>query len=452
MNENFMKEKPVLPLILSMSLPMVLSMMVNSLYNIVDSFFVAQISEDAMTALSLVYPVQNFINAIAIGFGVGMNAVIALHLGAGDEKKANMAATIGTVLSMVHAVILTIAGIAIMPGFLRMFTSSETVIDLGIRYSTIVFLFTTAIMLGLVFEKVFQAVGAMKVTMVGLTCGCVANIILDPVMIFGLGPFPAMGIEGAALATGLGQVLSLVIYIGVYVMHPIRVKIRKEYAVPEKWMVLRLYSIGIPATLNLALPSLLISALNAILAAFSEVYILVLGIYYKLQTFLYLPANGFVQGMRPLIGFNYGAGRKRQSPADIPHCPFHERDHHDFWHPDLSGSTRTVDRTFHPQPGDHTGRRKRASHHQRRLRRVCSFRYVVRGAGGTGQRRALSCYLPVPVCAYHHTGRFSPQPDLRRGRCVERLLDRGTCDCAGRLWGIPESGKIEAGTFGTAGV
>ena len=270
MNENFMKEKPVLPLILSMSLPMVLSMMVNSLYNIVDSFFVAQISEDAMTALSLVYPVQNFINAIAIGFGVGMNAVIALHLGAGDEKKANMAATIGTVLSMVHAVILTIAGIAIMPGFLRMFTSSETVIDLGIRYSTIVFLFTTAIMLGLVFEKVFQAVGAMKVTMVGLTCGCVANIILDPVMIFGLGPFPAMGIEGAALATGLGQVLSLVIYIGVYVMHPIRVKIRKEYAVPEKWMVLRLYSIGIPATLNLALPSLLISALNAILAAFSE--------------------------------------------------------------------------------------------------------------------------------------------------------------------------------------
>ncbi|WP_346662905.1 MATE family efflux transporter [uncultured Merdimonas sp.] len=310
MNENFMKEKPVLPLILSMSLPMVLSMMVNSLYNIVDSFFVARISEDAMTALSLVYPVQNFINAIAIGFGVGMNAVIALHLGAGDEKKANMAATLGTVLSMVHAVVLTVVGIVIMPGFLRMFTSSRTVIDLGIRYSTIVFLFTTAIMLGLVFEKVFQAVGAMKVTMVGLTCGCVANIILDPVMIFGIGPFPAMGIEGAALATGIGQVVSLAIYIGVYVFRPIRVKISRNYVAPEKWMILRLYAIGIPATLNLALPSLLISALNAILAAYSQVYVLVLGIYYKLQTFLYLPANGFVQGMRPLVGFNYGAGEK----------------------------------------------------------------------------------------------------------------------------------------------
>ena len=312
MNENFMKEKPVLPLILSMSLPMVLSMMVNSLYNIVDSFFVAQISEDAMTALSLVYPVQNFVNAIGIGFGIGINAVIAIHLGAGDEKKANMATTQGMLLALIHAVILTVAGIAVMPGFLRMFTSSEKVIDLGIRYSVIVFLFTFAIVLGVAFEKVFQAVGAMKVTMLSLMCGCIANIILDPVLIFGLGPFPAMGIEGAALATGLGQVLTLVIYIAVYLRWPIRVKICRKYCRPDMRMIARLYAIGIPATLNLALPSLLISALNAILASFSQIYVLVLGIYYKLQTFLYLPANGFVQGMRPVIGFNYGAGEHRR--------------------------------------------------------------------------------------------------------------------------------------------
>lgn len=312
MNENFMKEKPVLPLILSMSLPMVLSMMVNSLYNIVDSFFVAQISEDAMTALSLVYPVQNFVNAIGIGFGIGINAVIAIHLGAGDEKKANMATTQGMLLALIHAVILTVAGIAVMPGFLRMFTSSEKVIDLGIRYSVIVFLFTFAIVLGVAFEKVFQAVGAMKVTMLSLMCGCITNIILDPVLIFGLGPFPAMGIEGAALATGLGQVLTLVIYIAVYLRWPIRVKICRKYCRPDRRMIARLYAIGIPATLNLALPSLLISALNAILASFSQIYVLVLGIYYKLQTFLYLPANGFVQGMRPVIGFNYGAGEHRR--------------------------------------------------------------------------------------------------------------------------------------------
>ena len=295
MNENFMKERPVLPLILSMSLPMVLSMMVNSLYNIVDSFFVAKISEDAMTALSLVYPVQNFVNAIGIGFGIGINAVIAIHLGAGDEKKADMAATQGMILALIHAVVLTAAGIAVMPGFLRMFTSSEEVIDLGIRYSVIVFLFTFAIVLGVAFEKIFQAVGAMKVTMFSLMCGCIANIILDPVLIF-----------------GLGQVLSLVIYLIIYIRRPIRVKFSREYRKLDRKMAARLYSIGIPATLNLALPSLLISALNAILAAFSEVYILVLGIYYKLQTFLYLPANGFVQGMRPLIGFNYGAGEHQR--------------------------------------------------------------------------------------------------------------------------------------------
>ncbi len=312
MNETFMKEKPVLPLLLSMALPMVLSMLVNSLYNIVDSFFVAQISEDAMTALSLVYPVQNFINAVSIGFGVGINSVIAFYLGAEKFSNADTAATQSLVLAVIHSVILTIGGIALIPSFLRMFTSSETVIDLGIRYANIAFSFTLFIVLGLVFEKIFQAVGKMNVTMLGLTAGCVANIILDPVLIFGLGPFPEMGIEGAALATGIGQALTLVIYLIIYFLQPLRVKIRRKYLHPDRKMILKLYSIGIPAVLSLALPSVLISSLNAILSAYSEVYILVLGIYYKLQTFLYLPANGIVQGMRPLMGYNYGAGEHKR--------------------------------------------------------------------------------------------------------------------------------------------
>ena len=312
MNESFMKERPVLPLILSMSIPMVVSMLVNSLYNIVDSFFVAQISEDAMTALSLVYPIQNFINAVGIGFGIGINAVIAFYLGAGEKEKADMAATQGMVFTIVHGVVLTVGSIAVMPVFLRMFTSSETVIGLGLRYSTVAFCFTLAIVTGVAFEKIFQAEGRMKVSMISMMCGCVANIILDPVLIFGLGPFPEMGIEGAALATGLGQTLSLVIYLVIYFVRPLRVRIDRRYLVPERSMMGRLYSIGIPATLNLALPSVMISALNAILAGYSQVYILVLGIYYKLQTFLYLPANGFVQGMRPLVGYNYGAGEHRR--------------------------------------------------------------------------------------------------------------------------------------------
>ena len=312
MNDTFMKEKPVLPLILSMAMPMVLSMLVNSLYNIIDSFFVAQISEEAMTALSLVYPVQNFINAVGIGFGVGINAVIAFYLGAGDNKKADQAATQGLVLAMIHGVVMTVCGITMMPAFLGMFTSSKTAIELGVRYSVIAFSFTLIIVVGVTFEKLFQAVGNMKTTMISLMCGCIINIILDPVLIFGYGPFPEMGIKGAALATGIGQALTLAIYLVVYFVRPIRVHIRRQYILLSKKMVIKLYSIGIPATLNLALPSLLISALNAILAAYSEVYILVLGIYYKLQTFIYLPANGIVQGMRPLIGYNYGAGENKR--------------------------------------------------------------------------------------------------------------------------------------------
>ena len=155
MNETFMKEKPVLPLILSMTLPMVLSMLVNSLYNIIDSFFVAQISEEAMTALSLVYPVQNFINAVGIGFGVGINAVIAFYLGARDNRKADQAATQGLVLAVIHGVVMTVCCIAMMPGFLGMFTSSETAIELGVRYSVVAFAFTLIIIVGVTFEKIF---------------------------------------------------------------------------------------------------------------------------------------------------------------------------------------------------------------------------------------------------------------------------------------------------------
>ena len=307
MNETFMKEKPVLPLLVSMALPNVISMLVNSLYNIVDSLFVARISEDAMTALSLVFPIQNFANAIAIGFGIGINAMIALYLGAGDHRKAETAATHGLVLSLLHGILITGVSIAIMPGFLRRFTADEALIASGVTYSTIVFLFGTINMAALAFEKIFQAVGRMKVTMTALIFGCVCNILLDPVLIFGLGPVPAMGIAGAALATGIGQLLSLIVYLVVYLRTGLPVRLRSSCLRPDTALDGRLYAIGVPAILNLALPSLLVTFLNGLLAAFSQSYVVVLGIYYKLQTFLYLPANGIVQGMRPLIGYNYGA-------------------------------------------------------------------------------------------------------------------------------------------------
>lgn len=312
MNQEFMKEKKVLPLVLSMSLPMVISMAVNALYNIVDSYFVAKLSENAMTALALVYPVQNMITAIAVGFGIGMNANVAFYLGADDKIRGNKAAAQGILFNFLHGLALTFLCILGMPLFLKMFSPEKETAEMALIYANRAFLFSAVITLGISFEKLFQSVGRMKITMIGMMCGFVANIILDPLMIFGIGIFPAMGIAGAAYATGIGQCITLLVYLLFCVKIHMPVTIKKEYMRPEKEILWKLYSVGIPATLNMALPSLLISALNGILSEFSEKYVLVLGVYYKLQTFIYLTANGIIQGIRPLIGYNYGAGEYKR--------------------------------------------------------------------------------------------------------------------------------------------
>ena len=268
MDQTFMKEKKILPLVLSMALPMIISMAVNSLYNIIDSFFVAKVSENAMTALSLVYPIQNLVNSIAVGFGVGINAVVAFHLGAGEMQNADRATTYGLFLSFIHGLILTVFSIFGMPYFVKMFTTDTDVINLAVMYSTIVFSFSTIVNVGIAFEKIFQAVGRMNVSMISMICGCVTNIILDPIMIFGLGPFPAMGIQGAALATGIGQTVTLIIYFIFCFASPIQAKFRISLLKPGKRLLKKLYS--------------------------------------------YLTANGLIQGIRPIIGYNYGAGEHKR--------------------------------------------------------------------------------------------------------------------------------------------
>ncbi len=213
MEQRFMKEKNILPLVVSMSLPMVISMAINSLYNIIDSYFIAKINENAITALALVYPVQNFINAIAIGFGVGMNAIISFYLGAKDQVRANKTATQGIFFSFLHGILLMLLCIFYMPVFLNSFSSDKEIITLALCYSSRAFLFSPIITLGLAFEKIFQSIGNMKVSMFSMICGCIVNIILDPMMIFGIGFFPAMGIAGAAYATGIGQCVTLIVYL-----------------------------------------------------------------------------------------------------------------------------------------------------------------------------------------------------------------------------------------------
>ena len=312
MNQSFMREKKILPLVISMSLPMVISMAVNSLYNIVDSYFVASISEDAMTALSLVYPIQSLMTAIAVGFGVGINAKIAFCLGANDKKMADKAATTGMLLSFIHGILLMIVCLLIMPWFLSLYTNNQKIIDIALVYANRAFLFSVIIMTSISIEKVFQAVGRMKETMISMLCGFVTNIVLDPLLIFGIGPFPKMGMAGAAYATGIGQTICLLAYIVFMFVKPIPISFRRENIIFSKELLKSLYSVGIPATLNMALPSVLISSLNGILAAFSDKYILVLGAYFKLQTFIYLTASGIIQGIRPIVSYNYGAGEKKR--------------------------------------------------------------------------------------------------------------------------------------------
>ena len=312
MNQKFMKEKPVMPLVISMALPMTFSMLVNALYNIIDSYFVARISEDAMTALSLVFPLQNLVNAVVIGFAIGINATIAYFLGAEKHNTADKTASLGTLFNMIHGFVLAVVCIAITAPFLAMFTDKRSIIEMGTEYAKIVFIFAVPNAAGLCFEKIFQSVGRMKTSMLCMLVGCVSNIILDPLMIFGIGIFPEMGIRGAALATGIGQIISLVCYLMFYILNPIPVKVRLKDMTPDAALSRKMYSIGVPATLSLALPSIQVSALNAILAVYSASYVLVLGAYFKLQTFLYLTGNGVMQGMRPLIGYNYGAGEKKR--------------------------------------------------------------------------------------------------------------------------------------------
>ena len=308
MDQTFMKEKPILPLVLKMALPMVISMLVNSLYNIIDSFFVSQFSENAMTAISIVYPLQNLANAVGVGFGIGVNATVAYYLGANNGRAANRSATLGILLSALHGIVL--AGICVLctRPFIFLFTDSEEIATYGIKYFYVVIAFAPVLTLGMMFEKLLQATGRMKTTMFCMAIGAIANIFLDPLFIFGAGVIPEMGVFGAAFATGIGQTLSLIGYIVVFLIAKIPIRLRMEHRGEEK-ICRKLFLLGIPASLNMALPSFMIMFLNMILSAFAEAYVLILGIYYKLQTFLYFTINGIVQGIRPLVSYNLGAER-----------------------------------------------------------------------------------------------------------------------------------------------
>ena len=320
MNQDFMKTKPIFPLVLSMSLPMMLSMLINSLYNIIDSMFVARIGEDALTAVSLVYPLQTLVVSISVGFGVGINAAVAFFLGAGEKENADRSAAQGLLLSLLHGALLSVGGFLCIPYFLPLFTSDARILDWGMEYAYIVLSFSMVITVQIAFEKIYQAVGNMLVPMVCMAAGCITNIILDPVFIFGLGPIPRLEVKGAAIATVIGQVVTLILYLIWYFCKDMGLSLGRRNMKLTGEICGKLYTVGVPCSLTMGLPSLLITVLNGFAAAFSPVYILILGVYFKLQSFSYLPANGIVQGMRPILSYNYGAGEKKRMRRIIQIC------------------------------------------------------------------------------------------------------------------------------------
>ena len=276
-----------------------------------------RLGTDALTAVSLAYPLQNAIVSVGVGIGVGISSAISICLGRGDQEGADRSATIGVALTVFHCILFILLGIFVTKPFLSLFTDSPKVLSDACNYTYIVLCVSFGSLLQIAFEKIFQGIGQMKITMYLLSVGCIINIILDPILIFGLLGFPALGVAGAAIATVIGQIGAFLLYIVVYLRKPYAVRIHPKYLKFDKKIIRQIYSVGIPSSIMMLLPSVLISILNSILAAFSEVYVAVLGVYFKLQTFIYMPTNGIVQGMRPIIGYNYGAGEEKRVRTTI---------------------------------------------------------------------------------------------------------------------------------------
>ena len=309
MENNKLEQKGIFSLLLTMSIPPMISMLIMSLYNIVDSYYVAQISNDALTAVSLAFPLQNICLAISVGIGVAINATMAKSLGEKNSELTNKIATHGFVFTGIHSIIFVIFGLVFARPFVVLFTNDIEIINMSVSYIQIVLCCTFGMQFHILIEKIFQATGNMFVPMLLQMLGAIVNIILDPIFIFGWFGLPKMGIQGAAIATIIGQMSAFILAYLLYKRNLKSIKVDFKHFKFDKNISKRLYSIAIPSGMMMAFPSILVSVLNSILYSFSQVAVNVFGIYFKLQTFVYMPACGIVQGMRPIISYNIGAQR-----------------------------------------------------------------------------------------------------------------------------------------------
>lgn len=301
-------------LLLNMSLPMMLSMLVQAMYNIVDSIFVSRISEDALTAVSLAFPLQSLMIAIAAGTGVGVNALISRALGEKRQDKVDQVASNGIFVYAISYIVVAILGILVVRPFYAMQTSAgqENILELGVTYLSIVMVFSFGLFAQFIFERMLQATGRTVFTMISQMVGAIINIILDPILIFGLFGFPKLGIAGAAVATVVGQIIAAVIG-GIYNMkkNP-DVHVTFHDFRPNGKIIGEIYMIGVPSIIMQSIGSVMTTGMNLILMGLSSTSAAVFGVYFKLQSFFFMPVFGLNNGLIPIISYNYGAKNKKR--------------------------------------------------------------------------------------------------------------------------------------------
>lgn len=310
--ENKMGTMPVNKLLISMSLPMIISMLVQEMYNIVDSVFVAQISENALTAVSLAFPLQNLMIAFAGGTAVGVNALLSRSLGEKNQDHVNQTAVNSVFIFLVTAVIFMIAGLTLSNLFFNVQTTNTEIVNAGTQYSMIVVGCSIGLFCQFLFERLLQATGRTLFTMVTQGLGAIINIILDPIFIFGLCGFPKMGVAGAALATITGQIIAclLALFFNLKFNHDIHFKFKRFR--PNAHIVKQIYSVGIPSIIMQSIGSVMTFGMNTILITFSTTATAVFGVYFKLQSFVFMPVFGLNNGMIPIIAYNLGAKQKKR--------------------------------------------------------------------------------------------------------------------------------------------
>lgn len=310
--ENKMGTMPVNKLLISMSLPMIISMLVQAMYNIVDSVFVAQISENALTAVSLAFPLQNLMIAFTGGTAVGVNALLSRSLGEKNQDHVNQTAVNSVFIFLVTAVIFMIAGLTLSNLFFNVQTTNTEIVNAGTQYSMIVVGCSIGLFCQFLFERLLQATGRTLFTMVTQGLGAIINIILDPIFIFGLCGFPKMGVAGAALATITGQIIAclLALFFNLKFNHDIHFKFKRFR--PNAHIVKQIYSVGIPSIIMQSIGSVMTFGMNTILITFSTTATAVFGVYFKLQSFVFMPVFGLNNGMIPIIAYNLGAKQKKR--------------------------------------------------------------------------------------------------------------------------------------------